>query len=313
MTFPLIRGKLFGWQFSISAIRWFIISDICKMLWFTFPFIFFIGLAIGSFINAFEYRLHAGKDFVSERSECVHCHHKLAWYDLFPLISWLLLCGKCRHCKKKISIQYPVVELITGLSFLSFALSSSNPSTSSGQAWSRMTEILNSYPTAQFPFLIFHFAFGLLVISALVFFTVYDLKYGLIPDKVLLPLIIFTVLVNLPFLVEKPLNNILASLGAGLLFFLIIWLTKGRGMGGGDMKLVVWYGLVFGWPNILWIVYLSFVIGGILGVLLLVSKIRKIGQTIPFGPFLTISAFVVLVYSEEISQLFSRYIFPVGF
>lgn len=268
------------------------------MLFVLLPTLFVFGLAFGSFLNAFEYRLFTKRDWVKERSHCPGCKHELGAFDLIPVVSWLLLGGRCRYCGRKVSWQYPVVEFVMGLLFALYGW----VVLFQDQSW-QIPTVLD----------IATLIFGLIVIWSLVFFTVYDLKYGLIPDKVLLSLIIITILGYLPFLAEHPLGNALAGLGTGGFFSLIIWLTKGKGMGGGDMKLVLWFGLFFGWPNILWILYLSFVVGGILGVFLLVSKIRKIGQTIPFGPFLTISAFIVLIYGERISQLFSKYIFTVEF
>lgn len=259
---------------------------------FILAFVFLIGLSIGSFVNAFEYRLYHKKDFVRDRSACVSCNHKLAWYDLVPVLSWILLRGKCRYCGEKISVQYLIVELITGVAFLVFTW----------RFFPQPGDLLKVLPM---------YVIGLVVIAALIFFTIYDLKYGLIPDKVLKPLLVFTILGYLPFLATSPIINILTGIGAGLFFFSVIFITKGRGMGGGDMKLALWLGLFFGWPDILWILYISFIAGGAIGVILLLSKVKEFGQSVPFGPFLTISAYLVLIYSDQITQTFNHLIFSI--
>lgn len=258
------------------------------MLYILFSTLFIFGLAFGSFLNAFEYRLFTKKDWVKSRSHCPNCKHELSAFDLIPVLSWLFLGGKCRYCSKKISWQYPAVELIMGVLFVGYGYILFQTE----QPW--------LFPTVlDFTNLIF----GLIVIWSLIFFTVYDLKYGLIPDKVLFPLIGLTFVRNIVFSFcrecpwEFPtefLNHLLTAVLAGGFFFLIIYFTKGRGMGGGDMKLVFWFGLLLGGVPTLLSLYIGFIVGGIYGAIVLLIGKKKFGQTVPFGPFLCLGVIVVL-------------------
>ncbi len=269
------------------------------MLYILLPTLFIFGLAFGSFLNAFEYRLFTKKDWVKARSHCPNCKHELSALDLVPVFSWLFLGGKCRYCSKKISWQYPVVELVLGVLFVVYG-------------WVAFGGILGEQ-IYQFPTIVdfTNLIFGLIVIWSLVFFTVYDLKYGLIPDKVLFPLICLTLVRNIifyvlriqnslsPFLADFNFwNHILAAVLAGGFFFLVIYFTKGRGMGGGDMKLVFWFGLLLGGAPTLVSLYIGFIVGGIYGAVVLLIGKKKFGQTVPFGPFLCLGAIIVLLAQD---------------
>lgn len=279
------------------------------MIWYFTFIVFVFGLCVGSFINAFEYRIHAKKDFVKDRSECPSCGHKLSWRDLVPVLSWVLLNGKCRYCGKKISPQYPIVELLTGFAFALYVfLTCQNfilPCSLGVQELLDFALIL----------------FDLFFIGSLVFFTVYDFKYGYILDKILFPVIAVTLGRNLLVFVLQSLDivsvdfnffqSILAGAVAFALFFLIIFLSKGKGMGGGDMKFGLWMGILLGWPGILYSLYSAFIIGGIVGAIVLLLKLKKLGQSIPFGPLLALGTYLVIVFEEQISYLWNMFLFPL--
>lgn len=283
------------------------------MIYLILLFIFFSGTAIGSFLNAFEFRLHKKKDFIKDRSKCPRCGTVLRWFDLIPILSWLVLGGRCRYCGKKISVQYPLIELCTGILFAVFAYQHF--------AFSNNFLVIEKF---SLPYSIFTFFLGLVIVSGLIFFTIYDLKYGIIPDKVLFPLILITFFSYLliyifqlqGFLTELSFSfwtNILSAIGAGVFFFIIIFFTKGKGMGGGDMKLAIWLGLFLGWPNILYALYTAFVVGGFAGILLFILKVKKLKETIPFGPFMTLSALTVFIYSDLLERFSSEYLFFINF
>lgn len=251
------------------------------------PFILFcLGLIIGSFLNVVIYRLEDKKrKSLNGRSFCPHCRKTLKWYDMFPVLSWFLLRGRCRHCKKEISVQYPLVELSSGLVFSLIGI------------FFLQSDVLTSLNLVNLVFWLF-FASGLIVIF------VYDLKRQIIPNE-----IIYTILVaglvyvgvntflggNLPYLFD----HLLSGLFAGAFFYLIASLTllllKKEGMGGGDIKLVTFMGLILGWQNVLVSLYVAFILGAIVGSIGLLANKKKIGSKIPFGPFLVVGTFIGLL------------------
>ena len=250
--------------------------------------VFLFGVCIGSFLNAVIYRLEQDKS-LSGRSFCPHCKHKLAWTDLFPVFSFLLLGGKCRYCHKKISIQYPLVEVLTGALFVVILWSLGGVSFGS---W------LVSAGIFGFAKLIFLFY----VVSALVVIFVYDLKHYEIPDKVLFPAIGITFLFQAVSSSYLIINYLLAVLIATGFFFAIFWFSKGAWMGFGDVKLAVLMGLLLGYPNILSALFMAFFLGAIIGVILMIFKKKGLKSEIPFGPFLVLGTFLALLYGTQTIQ-----------
>jgi leader peptidase (prepilin peptidase)/N-methyltransferase len=241
--------------------------------------VFVVGLLVGSFLNALIYRLKSGEKILFSRSHCLKCNRVLTWLDLIPVFSWLILRGRCRYCCSPISIQYPLVELSTALLFVFVFIG------------------LGAKPAPIAVEIMDLVTLGFYLFSAAVFIVVfaYDLRYGLIPDKVILPAIVIGVLYK-SFLGRW--EDLLSGLGAGLFFLAIIWLTKGKGMGGGDVKLGAFIGLLLGWPNALAGLYLSFVLGAIVSLGLIATRRKKFGQTIPFGPFLAVGAIMAMFYGN---------------
>lgn len=191
-------------------------------------FIFVFGLCIGSFLNCAIYRLEENKK-ITGRSFCPNCRHNLSWQDLFPVLSFIFLRGKCRYCKKKISWQYPLVELFTGILFVLIF---------------NQSAIFNSL--------------YLLVISCfLIIIFIFDLKHYIIPDKILFPAIIIAVIYNLIFW-QNIINNLLAAVIACGFFLIIFLISKGKWMGFGDVKLAFLMGLFLGVSNVLAALFLAF-------------------------------------------------------
>lgn len=242
-------------------------------------FVFLLGLCIGSFLNCVIYRLEEEKTLAG-RSFCPHCKHILAWKDLAPVFSFLFLAGKCRYCRKKISVQYPLVEFATGLLFV-FILWKLG----AGQALAiGFWDLLN-------------FGFLLYIASALIAIFVYDLKHYLIPDKVLFPAIVISAIYKLAMAEWGVILAILV--GAG--FFFAIWfISGGKWMGFGDVKLAILMGLLLGWPNILCALFLAFAFGAIIGLILMVFQKKGLKSELPFGPFLVLGTFIALFWGQPI-------------
>jgi len=249
---------------------------------FLFSSVFLFGLIVGSFLNCVIYRLEIGGNFLKGRSFCPYCKHELAWQDLIPIFSFIWLRGKCRCCQQKISWQYPLVELATGIIFLLITFTSINGSS--------IFNYLN---------LIYYW-----VISAfLIIIFVYDLKHYIIPDKLIYPAIIIAVIFNFQYLIvreDSVLFSALAAVGAAAFFLFIVLISRGRWMGVGDIKLAFLMGLILGWPNVLVALLLAFYIGAFAGLALIVYGRKKLKSEIPFAPFLVTGTFLALLWGSEL-------------
>lgn len=231
-----------------------------------------LGLFFGSFLNCVIYRLENSKSFLKGRSFCPSCSHTLSCYDLIPVLSFLFLRGKCRYCKKKISWQYPLVELGTALVFL-------------------LTFIYFSLSSL---------FFLLLASCFLIIVFVFDLKHYIIPDRVIYPAILIALFYRLFEIVigSGSYYYFLAGMGAALFFLLIVLISKGKGMGIGDIKLALFMGFLTGYPNILLALFLAFLIGAIIGIGLILAKKKEMKSEVPFGPFLVIGTFIALFWGD---------------
>lgn len=260
-----------------------------------------LGLAAGSFVNALVWRLRPApkgrKPGAADnspgdlsiwrgRSVCPDCGHKLAWRDLVPVISWLSLRGKCRYCQKPISRQYPAVELLTATLFgLSYAF----------------------WPLALDERGVFLLIFWLILLTGLIALAVYDLRWMLLPDKIIMPLLALTAAV---VLVDAAiLQRSLAPVGAALLglllcgglFYVLFQVSGGRWIGGGDVKLGFLLGLAVGGPiNALMLVFIASLLGSLVGGALLATGRLKPAGRVPFGPFLVAAAVVVTLFGPAI-------------
>ena len=250
-------------------------------------FIFLLGLAAGSFLNAVIYRLEKGESALRGRSYCPHCKHELAWRDLIPVLSFLILRGRCRSCGEKISWQYPAVEIFTAFIFLLIFNSQ----------FSSFNQVLN--------FQIFKVFYLFAAASLLIVIFVYDLKYYLISDKILFSAILISCiwyLVSRIFFHFYPgyeiLHIVYSAFGASAFFLAIFLVSRGRWMGFGDVKLAFFMGLFLGWPNILVALFVAFLLGAIIGIGLIVLKKKGLKSEVPFGPFLVTGTFIALFWGE---------------
>ncbi|MCD6526841.1 MAG: prepilin peptidase [Desulfuromonas sp.] len=248
-------------------------------IWFLFIAVAMLGAVIGSFLNVCIYRIPAGKSIAFPASHCPVCSAPLRWYHNVPVISFLLLRGKCAFCNAKISWRYPAVELLNaGLYVLAFWYFGFSP----------ITLVL------------------FLFLSALVVITFIDLDHQIIPDVISLPGIVvgFACSFALPWLTW--LDSIYGILlgGGSLLVVAGVYefLTKKEGMGGGDIKLLAMIGAFLGWKVILPVIFLSSLIGSLVGVPLMLLQ-KSDGQlAIPFGPFLATATIVWLFWGRSILQ-----------
>ena len=231
-----------------------------------------LGLLIGSFLNVCIYRLPQNQSIITPPSHCKTCNTRLKPWDLIPVFSYLLCRGHCRYCGTAFSARYALVELLTASLFV----------------W--CLEVFGPSP---------ELVKALIFISFFIVITFIDYDHQLILDKVLICLSVAGVVINLWIGSVSPLNMLIAGLlGGGLL--LIIALVSGGGMGGGDIKFAAALGLCFGWQYLLLTLLLSFIFGGIGGVLLLVFKLKSRKDFIPFGPFIALGALFTLLYGNNI-------------
>ncbi len=260
-------------------------------------FSFFLGAIVGSFLNALVYRIRNGIDFVFERSECIYCKHKLSPLDLVPIFSFIFLRGKCRYCKKNIHLRYFVFEIITGVSFLLYFL-----------------YFPFSYNTSSTSLVYVNIIYYLILICIFLYIGLYDYLYYEISDKLILFSSIFVLIYFIygwfsgSFSFYQIIGNIAVGVAVFMIFLFIILLTKGKGMGGGDMKLVFMIGLILGYPAILYVLFFSFLIGSIVGILLIIIKSKSIKSSIPFAPFLSLSVILYIIFGTYVSN-FMTYIF----
>jgi prepilin signal peptidase PulO-like enzyme (type II secretory pathway) len=255
-----------------------------KMDYIIAMLVFVLGLVVGSFLNVVILRLNSEESIVNARSKCMDCGHPLAWYDLFPLVSFLTLRGKCRYCAKKLSWQYPLVELATGLIFLILF----------DHSFHTFDLFALSEPGAFGLLTLAGFVVALYVFAALVVIFVFDLRHYIIPDVVIYPAIAvasFWKVLEVTLAAGKIdpmalLWILLPALVAGGFFLFLIIITRGKGMGGGDVKLAFLMGLVLGFPSILAALLLAFVSGAVVGVALILVGKKGMKSMLPFGPFL---------------------------
>ena len=237
-------------------------------MYLLFAAYFIIGSVIGSFLNVCIYRLPEGKSIVSPPSSCGSCGHHLGALDMIPIFSYIFLRGRCRYCGASYSCRYALVELLTGLVFLSCGL--------------------YYYPGVNM-FLVWIFLAGLIV----EFFV--DLDHQIILDEVL-ALLLPLGLINAYYVLPNLWDALYGALFAGGLMLVIFLLSRG-GMGAGDVKLSFVLGVWLGLKPAIVCIFLAFVLGGFIGVMLLVTKLKSRKDPIPFGPFLCFSAYISLLFS----------------
>ena len=247
----------------------------------------FFGLMIGSFLNMLTIRLANEESLRTQRSYCPHCRHTLAAKDLIPVLSFLSLRGRCRYCRAPISWQYPLVELATALLFV-LVFMKFTPTLIINESWGLST---------------LSFIRDFIFTAGLIALFVLDWRWYIVPDEVSIPLIIFAFAANI--FLGMPLISLLwgMAIGGGL-YFLLWSVARGRWVGSGDIRLGLLLGAMLGAKGTLTALFAAYIIGGIVAAILLATGLKKFGSKLPMGTFLTIGAFVALVYGNFLEQWF---------
>jgi leader peptidase (prepilin peptidase)/N-methyltransferase len=248
------------------------------MNWITFFFAFCFGTIVGSFLNVCIHRLPQGKSIILPSSHCPHCKAPIRFYDNVPLVSFILLQGKCRACHASISWRYPLVEFLMGI-------------------FSAILLLRYGISPLYFIYLVFF--------ASLTLISFIDLSHRIIPDVISLPGILVGLLISLLH-PQMPIKDSLigALLGGGSLYVVASvyhLVTKREGMGGGDIKLLAMIGAFIGWKGVLFTILCSSFIGSIVGVtLMLISSKADSKYAVPFGPFLSLGAIIYVLVGEAL-------------
>ena len=240
---------------------------------FQYSIIFLFGICLGSFLNVVIDRFATNRSVLKGRSYCEHCKRTLSAIDLVPIFSFLFLQGKCRSCNKKIPLRLFLVELLGGATLL--------------------------YLFYQYFFLNIA-SFIVLSIIIFIFIAIFfiDLEFGIIPDKLSIPLTIFSVIYVL-ISGNNLYIHVFAAFGSLLFFMCLFFLTKGRGMGFGDVKISFALGMILGFPLVVYGLYLAFLTGAIVLIILVLWKKKSFKKsTVPFGPFLVGSTLFTMFFSD---------------
>lgn len=240
---------------------------------FTAVVIFLIGLLIGSFLNVCIYRIPKGESIAFPPSHCTSCNHRLGPLDLVPVFSYVFLRGRCRYCHEKISIRYPIVEMLNAfmylLCFLKFGLT-------------------------------LEFVKFALLLSVLIVISLIDLDHSIIPGYIIIFAAVAGIILDIIGykLNVSLLNYLYGMLIGGGVILLIVVLTGG--MGGGDIQLMAVIGLFLGFKNTILTLLLSFIIGGAAGATLILLKKKSRKDYIPFGPWIAAAAFIAVFLGDSI-------------
>ncbi|MCJ7656251.1 MAG: prepilin peptidase [Candidatus Atribacteria bacterium] len=239
--------------------------------------IFILGLIVGSFSNVCIYRIPRNESIIYPASHCPKCHSNISPGDNIPLLSYILLKGRCRNCKSKISIQYPIVELLTGLIYLII-------------------------------YLVYGFSVQTLIYiilsSALIIIAFVDLNEQIVPDVISLPgtVIGFILSFFVPYI--SFINSALGVVAGGGIILVIgsagSIIFKKEAMGGGDVKLAAMIGAFLGLRYIVISLFLGFFLGALAGIFLIMSKIKSRKDVVPFGPFIVLGSFITLLWGDKI-------------
>lgn len=230
------------------------------------------GLILGSFLNVVIHRLPRRESLVRPGSHCPQCGADIRWYDNIPVVSWLVLRGRCRSCAVRISSRYPLVEAITGVAF---ALAMWR----FGVTWS----------------LLVAWAF----IAAMLAIAFIDFDHMIIPDKIVLPGAVIGLAASIALQPERWWIYLVAAAGAAFFFLLLAVLWPGGGMGFGDVKMALFMGAVLG-ASVLVALFAAFLFGSIVGVYLIVIRKQSRKTRVPFGPYLALGAILAILLGETI-------------
>jgi len=245
------------------------------------------GLSFGSFLNSFEWRLKQGRSVLKERSMCPSCGMPVRWYDNIPVISFVILGGRCRDCQVKFSWQYLAVELWMGLVFVFIF-------------WFEFNAVQYFSPVIFLQWFI---------VWVLTFIFIYDLKYMEVVDSVTLGAAGIIFILG-GFVFWNNFTSMLIGVAIGAGFFLLQFvISKGKWVGGGDIRIGLLMGVILGWELLLVALWIAYVIGAIVGVGLLITKKKGMKSEVAFGTFLTVATFFTMFWGEPIIDWYLRLIY----
>jgi prepilin signal peptidase PulO-like enzyme (type II secretory pathway) len=265
--------------------------------------IFLTGLCMGSFLNVLVDRGQKGESLLGW-SQCDHCGYRLRWYDNVPILSFLFLRGRCRKCGQKLSWQYPIVELGMGLLFLIVGYK---------------IGFLDLVLVDQTYFDTWESLFIVLTVFLLAAVFLWDLKYMVIPNELVLAGLSVAFFYSIYqqfnlgtswFDIYSPvISGLVGSLIVSGFFYLLYFFSKGKWIGGGDVKLGLWIGWLSGWQMAYLMLLVAYVLGAAVSVALLALKKKKMNSQVPFGPFLILGCLIVLFWGESVIQWWREIIF----
>lgn len=241
-------------------------------------FIFIFGAAIGSFLNVCIYRIPRGESVVYPPSHCTNCSAKIKWFDLMPIISYIVLGGKCRHCGEKISVRYPVIESAAALLYL----------------------MLYAKLGIGLEFVKYAIFISVLIVVGMIDFDTTDVYFKTTAAGIIFALIFIALYWYMGFEIK---NFILGGILGGIFFISIIIATRG-GMGWGDMEICLFCGLFLGFKFTLVMMLLAFVLGSAAGVILILSGKKSRKDYIPFGPFISMASIITIFWGVDILNFY---------
>lgn len=247
--------------------------------------IFLYGIVVGSFLNVCIYRIPKKENIAIVKSHCMSCNYQLQWYDNIPLFSWIILGGKCRKCKSPISPQYPIVEASNGILWL-------------------LIFMVNGVFTSNMAFNVDSLLYCLLA-SALLVLSVIDFRTYEIPIGINIFILALGLIMTV-YNYTDWLSHVIGFFAVSIPLFIIILVTKGRGIGGGDMKLMAVAGLLLGWKLII----LAFILGCIIGapVHLIRMKISGADRVLAMGPYLSIGLMIAALWGNTLTDAYLKFI-----
>ena len=246
-----------------------------------FLIIFLYGIVIGSFMNVCIYRIPKKEDIVKVRSHCMSCGHPLKWYDLFPLFSYLSLGGKCRYCKARLSVQYPLIEAANGILYVVII-------------WMNGVNVES---------LLYCLLTSALIVLSVIDFRTYEIPVGI--NLFILALGLVRVATDY----QNWTTYLIGFFSVSAFLTILYYATGGRGIGGGDVKLMAVCGLVLGWKMIILAFFLGCVLGAIIHVLRM--KISHESHVLAFGPYLSLGVFLAMLWGESMLQWYLGLCFGV--
>ena len=250
-------------------------------------FFFIMGLLFGSFANVVILRLPVRQSIVTPRSRCPSCKTMIPWYLNIPVVSWIVLRGRCQKCGVRISFRYPLIELLMAVLFVGLFLKV-------GYSWLLLEYLI--------------FGFGLVVVSFI------DFDHMILPDVFTLSGIVFGLVGSILNPERSFYSSLLGVLmGGGFLWavaYIYLALRKEEGMGGGDIKLLAWIGALLGWSAIPFVILVSSVLGSFVGLIFAVRNPRGLRSSLPFGPYLALAALLYIFGGEDLGRWYISVFLP---